>query len=80
MSTKRPYVLNTDLSATQLIDAIAERIQKLKALVNICQTEDFTEFTAESVGNYFWLQSSLLEELNELFAAFNKQHSAEVIA
>lgn len=78
MSITRTYILNNELTANQLQDAIVERLNKLQALVTICQTEDFTDFQVESLQDYFWLQSSLVGELKEIFMVLTKHQSIEI--
>lgn len=73
MSIAQIYILNAELTAAQLRDAIMERIQQLQALTVVCQVDDFTDFKLEYVGNYFWLQNSLLNQLAELFNTYNQR-------
>ncbi len=73
MSIAQIYILNAELTAAQLRDAIMERIQQLQALTAVCQGDDFTDFKLEYVGNYFWLQNSLLNQLAELFNTYNQR-------
>ncbi|MDF2866631.1 MAG: hypothetical protein K0S11_101 [Gammaproteobacteria bacterium] len=73
MSIARIYMLNSDLSPVQLKDAIVERILQLQALTNVCQNEDFTDYSQELLSDYFWLQNSLLAQVSELFNAYNQR-------
>lgn len=73
MLVNRIYILNPELSPVQLADAIMERCNKLQALINLCQTEEFTDYTLEHIHHYFWLQSGLMNELKELCEVFSKK-------
>lgn len=73
MSIARIYLLNPELNHYQIKDAIMERLQQLQALTGVCQGEDFTDYTMEHLSNYFWLQNSLLNQISELFGAYNQQ-------
>ncbi len=72
MLVRRTYLLNPELTAAQLADAIIERCNKLQAMIDLCQSEDLTDYTVDHLHNYFWLQSTIVSELKELFEAFNK--------
>lgn len=73
MQINRVYLLNPELTITQLMDAIMERIHKLQAITCVCQSEEFMDYATNYLSNYFWLQSGLVEELKELWEAFNKK-------
>lgn len=73
MSIAPVYILNAELTAAQLKDAIMEKIQQLQALTAVCQDDNFTDFKLEYLGNYFWLQNSLLNQLAELFNTYSQR-------
>lgn len=74
MSIKRTYILNTELTSTQLADAINERCNKLQAIISLCQADDFTDYSPEHIHNCLWLQGSLINELTELFETFSQKY------
>jgi hypothetical protein len=76
MQVNRTYILNPKLTPVQLADAIMERCNKLYALSNLCQSADFLDYKEELIQNYFWLQSSMILELTELFETFKEEFNS----
>jgi hypothetical protein len=73
MSVAQIYLLNPDLKSNQIKEAIMERLHQLQALTCVCQEEDFTDYITEYLNNYFWLENTLINQIIELFHAYDKQ-------
>jgi hypothetical protein len=78
MPTARTYLLNSALGSNELKDAIIERLQQMQALIHVSQSEDFLAYPAETIHNYFWLQTDLLSETQEIFKIYSKNLSLSV--
>ena len=73
MSLTTIYLLNPELQIHQIKDAILERLHQLLALTSLCQEEEFKDYISDYLNNYFWLEHTLVNQIIELFYAYDKR-------
>jgi len=69
------YLLNEKANATDLLEALKQKINNIHVLAAVAATEDIINFDENILQDYFWIIESFAVEVKALLELFSAKYA-----
>ncbi len=60
------FIFNQKADTGSLLTALASRVNKLTAMIIVISSDDFIDYDAHQIHNYFWSLQGFAEEISQI--------------